>query len=685
MAKTYANRPVTRRDVVVDDFHGTTVADPYRWLEDDTAPEVVAWNKTQNEYFEGYMAQSEARGELKTRLTELWHYARSSTPMYVAGKYYVWRNNGLQNQSVLYRLEQMPDMGVVVLDPNELSENGTVAVMNWDFSPDGNYLAYSLSESGSDWQTIRIMDLITSKNLPDVLRHVKFSTISWLPDEKGIFYTRYPAQDVDTVLKAEARNSMACLHRLGTKQDADKVLHNNPDQPDWDFSLATDENKKWLFRTTSYSTLFKYQLHYKPLADLDAPWQIIADDFSEGYTVVGIIGDTAYLYTLKDAPFGQIIAVDLTANGAANERTIVPGGGETLEWARMVNNHLLCCYLQHAVNQLKVFRPDGSLLWELALPGPGSVLGISCKQHRESFYIQFGSYLSPSTVYRYSFSSQKPRVWFAPQITFPFDEYETTQVFYPSADGTQVPLFITAKKGLPRDGKNPTLLYGYGGFEVAMTPTFSVPTLAWLERGGIYAVACIRGGSEYGEAWHRAGMLESKQNVFDDFIAAGEYLIREKYTAAPHLGISGGSNGGLLTGACLTQRPDLFGAVIVAVPVLDMLRYHLFTAGRYWTGEYGCADDPVQFPFLYQYSPLHNVKMNAAYPPTLVMTADTDDRVVPGQARKFIATLQAADAGESPLLVRVETSAGHGHGKPIAKQIAERADYFAFLLGCLVG
>jgi prolyl oligopeptidase len=676
-------RPITRRELVVDNYHGTPVADPYRWLEDDTAPEVGAWIDEQNKYFENYIGSQPAREAFKNRLTELWHFERSGLPQYVEGKYYVGRNDGLQNQSVLYRLKDLNDTGEVVLDPNLLSEDGTVALYNTSFSPKGNYLAYSLSASGSDWQTIHVMDLRTDKNLPDVLKHVKFTAITWLPDESGFFYTRYPAQEVDSVLKLEARKSMICLHTLGTKQTDDKLIHNNPEQPDWDFRFYTDEDKKWAFMTVSYSTLFKNQLHFKPLNNLDSPWLVVADNFDEGYQVVGVINDTAYIYTQKDAPFGKIIGIDLSENGASGERTIIPDRGETLEWATMVNNHILCCYLKHAVNQIKIYKPDGNLLKEIELPGPGSVLGVSGKQNREEFFVQFGGFLYPSTVYRHDFSGQEPTVWFAPKISFPFDEYETDLVFYPSKDGTQVPMFITNKKGLPKNGKNPTLLYGYGGFEVSMSPSFSPATLAWLEKGGIYAVACIRGGSEYGEVWHRAGMLESKQNCFDDFIAAGEYLIREQYTATPHLGIQGGSNGGLLTAACLLQRPDLFGAVIVAVPVLDMLRYHLFTAGRYWTGEYGCSDNPEQFAFMYKYSPLHNVKMNAVYPPTLVMTADTDDRVVPGQARKFTATLQTADAGENPLLVRVEKSAGHGHGMPVAKLIQGRADLYTFLLANL--
>ena len=676
-------RIVTRREHLVEDFHGVKVADPYRWLEDDTAPEVVKWMDEQNGAFNEYISQYDMRDKLKSRLTDLTHYARCSAPEFVSGYYYAWRNDGLQNQSVLYRSKDLNETGEIVLDPNLLSEDGTVSVSTHRFSPKGSYFSYGLSTSGSDWQEIKVMDLKTLTNLPDTLKYVRFSGQSWLPDESGFFYTRYPEPETDVVLQKTALNSMVCLHLLGQQQDEGKLIHNDPEHPEWDFHFWLDEDKKWAFLYARFSTLFKNQLFFKPLSNIDSPWLPIADNFDEGYSVVGTINDKAYIYTQKDAPFGKVISIDLSEKGMSNEQTVVPDLGENIEEVHMANNHLICSVLHHATYRLKIFKPCGEHLRDVELPAPGSVMGVSAKQHRDEFFVQFASFLYPSTVLRCDFSENKPTTWFSPKIDFRFEDYETVQEFYESKDGTRVPMFITRAKGLKRDGSHRVLLYGYGGFTISLTPSFSANNLVWLENGGIYAQPCLRGGAEYGEAWHRAGMLESKQNVFDDFIAAGEYLIKEQYTAKGRLGIYGGSNGGLLTGACLTQRPDLFGAVLVAVPVLDMLRYHLFTIGRYWTGEYGCSENPDEFKFLYEYSPLHNVKMNTVYPPTLVMTADTDDRVVPSQARKFIATLQAADGGENPLYIRIEKAAGHGHGKPISKIISENADKFAFLLANL--
>ena len=675
-------RRQTRRELVTDNFHGTTVADPYRWLEVDTAPEVQTWIDEQNADFEQYVGNFPVRKQINDRLKELWHFTRCGTPEYVAGKYYVWRQEGLQNQSVLYRLQNLQDAtGEVVLDPNKFSEDGTVAVMGRRFSHNGKYLAYGLSTAGSDWQVIHVMDLSTGETLPDKIEHTKFTGISWLPDESGFIYTRYPAQD-GAVLEKKTLNAMAYLHTLGQPQSADKLLHKNDEQPEWGFNVFVDDTDKWLFMSTWYNTMPINQLHYKPLAKIDSPWITIADNFDEGYDVIGVIDDFVYMSTHEKAPFGKVIRRKL-GETAGEPQTIIPDGGKTLEWATVVNNHIMCCFSQDAINKVFIYDKDGKSTKEVVLPAPGSVAGYSGKHNREEFFLQFTSYLYPFTVFRYDFSGDDGSCWFAPKIDFPFDEYETIQEFYHSKDGTKIPIFITKAKKLQKDGKNPTLLYGYGGFSISETPVFSVGSLAWLEKGGIFVVACVRGGSEYGEDWHRAGMLEKKQNVFDDFIAAGEYLIAEKYTATKKLSIMGGSNGGLLTAACLTQRPDLFGAVVVAVPVIDMLRYHLFTAGRLWTGEYGNAENAEQFPFMYRYSPLHNVKMNTVYPPTLIMTADTDDRVVPGQARKFAATLQAADGGENPLLIRIEKSAGHGHGKPVSKFIDERADLYTFLLAGL--
>ena len=674
----------TRRGHVVDNFHGTKVADPYRWLEDDNCPEVQEWMERQNEDFQSYITAHPIRDELKSRLADIWDYARCTVPHCVNGLYYKWHNNGLQNQFVLYRSTSPHALGDVIFDPNTLSEDGTVAVSSKEFSPKGRYLAYGLSSKGSDWQTLHILDLHTLETLPDVLEHLRFTTPCWLPDESGFFYSCFPPPSTEEVLKTNATNMMVRLHLLGQAQGEDKLIHKDDDNPTWNFNLTADEDNKWAFMSIWYGTLPKNHLYFRPLEKLDAPWIPIADNFDDGWEVIGVVDDIVYLKTQQSAPFGKVMCAKLSETGVGELQTVVADRGEMLEHVMIVNNQLLCVVLHHATHQLMVHELDGTFAGEIKMPTIGSVVGYFAKQRDKEMFIQVSNTLYPNTVLRHSFDTQQMETVFEPQIDFAFDDYEMVQKFYTSKDGTQIPMFITQRKGLALDGSHPTLLYGYGGFDVSMTPVFSAPNLAWLEKGGVYAVACIRGGSEYGEAWHRAGMLESKQNVFDDFIAGAEFLISEKYTCTSKLSIYGGSNGGLLTGACLTQRPDLFGAVAVAVPVLDMLRYHTFTVGRYWTGEYGCADNPEEFPFMYKYSPLHNVKMNTVYPPTLILTADTDDRVVPSQARKFAATLQAADGGTNPICIRIEKSAGHGAGKPISKLIEERADLFTFLLVNLV-
>ncbi|MCL2378999.1 MAG: prolyl oligopeptidase family serine peptidase [Defluviitaleaceae bacterium] len=675
-------RRQSRRELVIDNYHGTIVADPYRWLEDDTAPEVQKWMQEQNSDFEAYVSSRPMREALKSRLKDLWHYAKASPPRFEAGYYYTWRNNGLQNQPVLYRSPNLEETGEIVLDPNRLSEEGTIAVIARAVSPMGNYFAYSLSTSGSDWQEIKLLNLNTLEDCPDFLKHAKFTSITWLPDESGFFYTRYPDPQTSTVLSAQARNSMVCFHRVGQGQDMDIIIHQDPDNPDWDFYISSDEEKNWLFlEVGAGTTLRRNKLFYRPMADMNAPWLAIAPEFVDGgYELIGVVDNTAYIYTQNDAPFGKVVSMKLSKDGARDIKTIIPNGTEMFEDPVIANNQLLCVYQHHATHRVKIYDLCGSFVKDIELPALGEVSAISAKSSRDECFIQFASFLYPATVLRYDFTTGKTNTWFAPEIDFPLDEYETVQEFATSKDGTQIPIFITMKKGLVKDGSHPTQLYGYGGFSVSMTPGFSTSTLVWLEKGGIYVQACLRGGLEYGETWHRGGMLESKQNVFDDFIAAGEYMISQNYTTRDRLSIRGGSNGGLLTAACLTQRPDLFGAVIIQVPVLDMLRYHLFTAGRYWTGEYGSAENAHEFPFLYKYSPLHNVKMNTVYPPTLIMTADTDDRVVPGQARKFAASLLAADAGDNPIFIRIEKSAGHGGGKPVGKIIEGQADLYTFLL-----
>ena len=672
-------RRVTRRELVTQDYHGTVVADPYHWLNDDTSEEVKQWMDEQNSDFFGYIRNYDIRNVFKERLTTLWDYARCGVPHKVENMYYAWHNNGLQNQNVLYRSADPCEQGELVLDPNLLSEDGTVAVTNFSFSPKGKYLAYGVSSKGSDWQVMHILDLETLQNIPDILHHLRHTKPSWLPDESGFFYSGFPAPKSSEVLEADAKNMMVRLHMLGQCQTEDRLIYKDDENPEWNFTFFTDEDKKWSFINVWYSTLSKNKLFYRPVLKLDAPWIAIADDFEECWDVVGVVDDVVYIETQQEAPFKKIVSVKLSENGISDWKTVVADSGEMLEYVIIVNNQLLCVTLHHATHRLMLYGLDGRFIREITLPTAGTISGYFAKQKDSDIYIQFTSVLYPNTILNYDFEEDAMTTTFAPNIDFDLENYETVQEFYISKDGTRVPMFITKRKGTLKDGNNPAYLYGYGGFEISMTPSFSAAVLAWIDQGGIYAEACLRGGNEYGEAWHRSGMLESKQNVFDDFISAAEYLINQNYTSKDKIGIHGGSNGGLLTGACLTQRPDLFGAVIVAVPVLDMLNYHRFTIGRYWIGEYGSADNPEQFPFLYKYSPLHNVKMNVVYPPTLILTADTDDRVVPNQARKFAATLQAADGGANPIFIRIEKSAGHGMGKPVSKVIEERADLLTFL------
>jgi len=672
------NRRVTRRELVTQDFHGTIVADPYFWLNDDTSPEVREWMDAQNSDFSNYIGSFPVRDEFKNYLTKIWNYERSGVPKKVEDFYYTWRNNGLQNQSVLYRSKDPSEKGKMVFDPNTLSEDGTVAVTTTMFSPKGRYLAYGLSSKGSDWQTMYVLDLETLKNLTDKISHIRFTTACWLKDESGFFYSCFPPQKSE-VLEADAKNMMVKFHKLGCDQSEDKLIYQDEKNPEWNYNIFSDEDNKYVFKHVWYGTLSKNKLYFRLLDGFDSSWMPIADNFDESWEVVGVVNDIVYITTQQDAPLKKVMSVKLSENGISEWKTIIPEGKEMLEYVMIVNNQILCVTLNHAAHKLSVYGLDGKFVREIKLPTAGSIVGYFAKQKDKEMFIQFSSSLYPNTVLKYSFDTDTMTTVFAPKIDFNFDDYETVQEFVTSKDGTKVPIFITKHKNTKKDGNNPTCLYGYGGFEVSMTPVFAPSVLGWLNKGGMYVLACTRGGNEYGEAWHRAGMLESKQNVFDDFIAVAEYLISEKYTSKEKIGIQGGSNGGLLTGACLVQRPELFGAVSVEIPVLDMLNYHRYTIGRYWIGEYGNADDPEHFPFLYAYSPLHNVKMNTVYPPTLISTADTDDRVVPLQARKFAATLQAADAGDNPIYIRIEKSAGHGAGKPISKIIDERADLWAFM------
>lgn len=664
-----------RRVNVVDDYHGIKVGDPFRWLEDPDSPETKAFTEAQNEVTFGYLHGLPGRQMLKDRITKLWNYSKQSAPFTAGGRSFVYINDGLQNQSVLYRLvESIP---VLVIDPNLFSSDGTVALTNISFSHDGKLLAYTCSQSGSDWQEIHIRHVDSKEEYPEVIKWCKFTSMAWLPDDSGFFYTRFP--EPGSVPPEDASNfSRVCFHRLGTNQSEDQLIYERPDIKQLGFHATVTDDGRYLVLHISLGTNPENRLYYREIGS-NGPFVRLLDEHDAMYHVVGSDGDTFYIHTDWQAPLGRVMAVDLKHPAKENWCELIPAGSDVIDDVSLINDRFVVTYLHAAYHLLTVFKLDGSLEIDVKLPSLGSI-SVSGKRKDKEFYISFTSYVYPATVFRYSFAQQELSEAWAPAVDFDASQYETKQVFYSSKDGTQVPLFLTHKRGLKLDGNNPTLLYGYGGYNLAQKPTFSVSTLVWLEHGGVYAVAGLRGGNEFGEEWHRAGMLEQKQNVFDDFIAGAEWLIANSYTRREKLAIQGRSNGGLLVAACMTQRPDLYGAVICWVPVIDMLRFQRFTAGRYWTGEYGNAEANAEhFNFLIKYSPLHNVRFGTVYPPVMIMTADSDDRVVPMHSKKFAATLQAAAGGDNPIYLRVESKAGHGQGKPTSKLIDEQADIFTFL------
>ncbi|MBK8987074.1 MAG: S9 family peptidase [Chloroflexi bacterium] len=676
--------PPTRRDAVVEQFHGTAVADPYRWLEDPHAADTQAFVAAQNELTRGFIDELPLRAVWQQRLTALWDYPKVSPPEVHAGRLFFQRNDGLQNQAVLYRQDGPDGRPTPLLDPNTLSQDGTIALINQSYTEDGRYLAYSLSISGSDWQDIRVRDTETGQDTGDHIQWCKFTNAAWLPDNSGFFYARYPAPG-ELPDAPPSTHQRVYFHRLGAPQTDDVLVYARPDAPELGFMAQLTDDGRYLLLTAWDGTDPRNRFYYCDLSagrDLSASADFVRliDEKEAKYDFLTNDGPVFYFVTDLDAPNGRIIAIDVSQPDRANWREIVPEGEDVVETAVVVHDELIIDYLHHAHHRLSRHTLDGAPQGDITLPAIGSVALLTGRRHHNTLYFVFQSFLYPPTVFRYDFATQELAAWHQPQVTFDSDAYETTQVFYPSKDGTRVPMFLTHKKGLPLDGNNPTLLYGYGGFNLSLPPLFAPTRLAWLEQGGVYAQANLRGGTEYGEAWHQAGMLGNKQNVFDDFIAAAEWLIANGYTHPDKLAIEGRSNGGLLVAACLLQRPDLYGAVHCGVPVIDMLRYHKFTAGRYWTSEYGNAEEnPEHFRFMMAYSPLHNVQDGVSYPPTLITTAETDDRVVPLHAEKFTATLQAADAGNNPLLLRVETKAGHGLGKPTGKLIEEAADVYSFL------
>lgn len=675
--------PETKKIDVVDVYHGVEVPDPYRWLEADVreSEEVAAWVEAQNEVTFGVLRQIPYRDAIRERLMEKLDYERYGSPFINAGRYYFTKNDGLQNHSVLYTTgESLDGEARVVIDPNTFSEDGTTALAGTFFSPDGRYMAYFVQEGGSDWRTGFVRDLETGEDLDDRLEWIKFSGASWKRDGSGFFYSRYPEPGEGEAFTGRNTNHMVYFHRIGTDQSEDVLVYENRDQPEYNFYSSATEDGRYLVIGVSKATS-KNMILYKDLGEpLGYPVTLIGD-FENDHSFVGNDGPVFYFVTNYEAPNGRLVAVDIRDPSKKNWETVVPETESVLTGVNFVGNQFVASYLEDASTRVRMYRPDGSFVRSVELPGIGTASGFGGERTDTTTFYSFSSYATPPSIYAYDLITGESTLFKRAGVDFNPDDYVVEQKFYTSKDGTRVPMFITRPKALRLDGQNPVLLYGYGGFDVSLTPSFSTTRAAWLEMGGVYVVANLRGGGEYGQAWYKAGTKLQKQNVFDDFIAAAEYLIDNRYTSPEKLAIQGGSNGGLLVGAAMTQRPELFAVALPAVGVLDMLRYHLFTIGRAWSNDYGLSENQDEFMAQYAYSPLHNTVRGTEYPATLITTADYDDRVVPAHSFKFAAALQAAHdpRSENPVLIRIETGAGHGAGKPISKVIEEYADVYSFV------
>lgn len=675
--------PETKKIDVVDVYHGVEVPDPYRWLEADVreSEEVAAWVEAQNEVTFGVLEQIPYRDAIRERLMEKLDYERYGSPFINAGRYYFTKNDGLQNHSVLYTTgESLDGEARVVIDPNTFSEDGTTALAGTFFSPDGRYMAYFVQEGGSDWRTGFVRDLETGKDLDDRLEWIKFSGASWKRDGSGFFYSRYPEPGEGEAFTGRNTNHMVYFHRIGTDQSEDVLVYENRDQPEYNFYSSATEDGRYLVIGVSKATS-KNMILYKDLSEpLGYPVTLIGD-FENDHSFVGNDGPIFYFVTNYEAANGRLVAVDIRDPSKNNWETVIPETESVLTGVNFVGNQFVASYLEDASTRVRMYRPDGSFVRSVELPGIGTASGFGGERTDSTTFYSFSSYATPPSIYAYDLITGESTLFKRAGVDFNPDDYVVEQKFYTSKDGTRVPMFITRPKALRLDGQNPVLLYGYGGFDVSLTPSFSTTRAAWLEMGGVYVVANLRGGGEYGQAWYKAGTKLQKQNVFDDFIAAAEYLIDNRYTSPEKLAIQGGSNGGLLVGAAMTQRPELFAVALPAVGVLDMLRYHLFTIGRAWSNDYGLSENQDEFMAQYAYSPLHNTVRGTEYPATLITTADYDDRVVPAHSFKFAAALQAAHdpRSENPVLIRIETGAGHGAGKPISKVIEEYADVYSFV------
>jgi prolyl oligopeptidase len=680
---TKLNYPVAPKSDQVDDYHGAKIADPYRGLENADAASTQKWVEQENALTFGYLAKLPGREAIKKQLTELWNYEKFGGFEKAGNHYFYFHNSGLQNQAVLYVMDSLNGPARELLDPNTYRKDGTTALAGESVSWNGKLLGYAVAQAGSDWAEWRVRDVATGKDTSDLIQWTKGSPISWTADDRGFYYARYAEPPPEKLLTVAALDQKVYFHKLGDPQSADKLIYERPDHPNWTISPQVTEGGRYLLFEMENGVPGTNMLAYQDLRAANPHVVMLIPSPDHAYTPIAVIGSTVYLQTNDGAPRSRIIAMDIEHPERGNWKEIVAERPETLDGARIADSKLVLSYMKDAHSAARLVGLDGKTIAEIAMPGIGTAGWSDARLEDKEMFYRFDGFTIAPTIYRLDLETGKSTVIRQAKVAVDLSAYETKQIFYSSKDGTRVPMFLSYKKGLKLDGQNPTILYAYGGFDISETPNFRPALVEWMQMGGIYAVANIRGGSEYGEAWHQAGMRAKKQNVFDDFIAAGQLLIASKYTSTPKLAIFGGSNGGLLIGAVLNQRPDLFGAAMPAVGVMDMLRFQKFGFGTQWVGEYGTADNAEDFKVLKAYSPLHNIRKGAEYPPTLITTSDHDDRVMPGHSLKYAATLQQAQEGPAPILIRIETRAGHGAGKPTTKQIDEWADRFAFLKSAL--
>ena len=673
--------PATPSSPQVDNYFGTYVADPYRWLEDLDGPDTREWIEAQNDLTFDYLGKIKERPAIRARLEELWNYEKFGTPQMEGGKTFFSRNDGLQNQSVLYVVDSSGAEPRVLLDPNTLSADGTVSLSSWSPSKDGKYLAYAVSQGGSDWMEWHVRDIASGEDLSDHLTWTKFTGASWHPDSNGFYYTRYPEPKGDA-LEEINENAAVYFHRIGADQSADSLVYTRPEHPRWGYGAGVSEDGKWLVVSGSEGTARKNRLWARPIGS-NGDFIDVFTNFDAAYNVVGIHENVMYVRTTRDAPKGKAIAVDLTPTGPTNERELIAEGEDVLQSLSYLNHSLVARWLHNAHSKVSVHGLDGAVKYEMDLPTVGTVGGISGKWDSPEAYYSFASFTFPTSIYSLDLGSGNSTMYRKPDVDFNPEDFTAEQVWYTSKDGTKVPMFVVRANHVKNDFTNPTLLYGYGGFNISLTPSFSPANLVWLEMGGVFAMPNLRGGGEFGAEWHQAGTVHDKQNVFDDFMAAADFLCSEGWTRNDLLAIRGGSNGGLLVGACITQRPDMFSAALPAVGVMDMLRYHKFTIGWAWASDYGTSENEAQFATLRKYSPVHNTQPGMHYPPTLITTGDHDDRVVPAHSYKFAAAMQRAQGGEAPILIRIETRGGHGGGKPTGMILDSYADQWAFLVASM--